>query len=84
MTLKSYKELNIKLGQESKDLEDQIRSLDMERESFEKEKDEWRRDLEQARKEITEQNDRLTLLSQQLSGEKVKATIIFKQQTDVV
>lgn len=72
-TLTAYNNLNVKLQQDAKDLEDHISQLDMEKESFEKEQAEWKRDLEQARKEIMEQNDRLTFLSQQLSGEKVCA-----------
>lgn len=71
VTLKAYKELNIKIQQDSKNIEEQLQSLDREGESFEREKEEWRRNLEQARKDITDQNDRLTLLSQQLSGERV-------------
>ena len=71
VTLKSYNDLTIKLQQEAKDLEDGLQELDKEREAFEEERAKWKRELDQARKEITEQNDRLTLLSQQLSGEKV-------------
>ena len=38
---------------------------------FEKERAIWKDELDQARQEIIEQNDRLTVLSEQLAGRKV-------------
>ena len=38
---------------------------------FEKERAGWKEELDQARQEIIEQNDRLTVLSEQLAGRKV-------------
>ena len=70
-TLECYNKLNIKLQQDNKDIDDHMQHLEKERDAFYKERHVWRKNLEQARKEVTEQNDRLTLLSQQLSGEKV-------------
>lgn len=77
LTLKLYRDLNIKLQQEEKDMDEQQRHLDREREHFEEEREKWKRDLEQARTGITEQNDRLALLSQQLTGTKVQYIYIF-------
>ena len=38
---------------------------------FEKERASWKEELDQARQEIIEQNDRLTVLSEQLAGRRV-------------
>jgi chromosome segregation ATPase len=70
MTLKLYRDLNLKLQQEMKDADDQLDQLNKDRRQFEEEREEWKRHLQQAQMEITEQNDRLALLSQQLSGTK--------------
>ena len=40
---------------------------------FERERDGWKEEFEQAKQEVIEQNDRLTVLSEQLSGRKVWA-----------
>ena len=71
VTLKQYQELNIKLQQESKDMDEQQSQLDKEQKAFEEERENWKRHLQQAKIQITEQNDRLALLSQQLTGTKV-------------
>lgn len=83
VTLKAYQDLNIKIQQDSKDLEEFRTELDKERDAFEKEREKWKRDLEQAKTDISEQNDRLTFLSQQLTGHKVSymtyiITLTFK------
>ena len=75
-TLKQYKELNIKLQQDDKDMKEQQDKLDKEREEFDAERQKWQRHIEQARNDITEQNDRLTLLSQQLTGTQVTHSIL--------
>lgn len=75
-TLKQYKELNIKLQQDDKDMKEQQDKLDKEREEFDTERQKWQRHIEQARNDITEQNDRLTLLSQQLTGTQVIHSIL--------
>ena len=41
-----------------------------EHKAFEEERSSWQQELEVARQEVLEQNDRLTLLSQQLAGTK--------------
>lgn len=71
MTVKSYQELNSKLLKESKELDDGLNKLEEQKRQFENEREKWRQDLDQARNEIVEQNDRLTVLSQQLAGTKV-------------
>ena len=43
---------------------------DAERKAFEEERSSWQEELGMARQEVLEQNDRLTLLSQQLAGTK--------------
>ena len=47
-----------------------IYRYDTKRKLFEEEQSTWQTELDMARKEILEQNDRLTLLSQQLTGTK--------------
>ena len=71
VTVKSYQELNSKLLKESKELDDGLNKLEEQKRQFETEREKWRQDLDQARNEVVEQNDRLTVLSQQLAGTKV-------------
>ena len=75
VTVRSYQELNSKLLKESKELDDGLNKLEEQKRQFENERERWRQDLDQARNEIVEQNDRLTVLSQQLAGTKVSAII---------
>ena len=56
---------------EQHDLEARIKCYEEERIEFEKERANWKEELDQARQEIIEQNDRLTVLSEQLAGRKV-------------
>ncbi|XP_019862856.1 PREDICTED: centrosomal protein of 290 kDa-like [Amphimedon queenslandica] len=78
LALKQYKELTIKLQQDDKDMKEQQDKLNKEREIFNEEREKWQRHIEQARNDISEQNDRLTFLSQQLTGTKVdRFTILY-------
>lgn len=52
-------------------MKEQQDRLNKEREIFNEEREKWQRHIEQARNDISEQNDRLTFLSQQLTGTKV-------------
>ena len=56
---------------EHHDLETRIKCYEKERMEFEKDRDGWKEELDRARQEVIEQNDRLTVLSEQLSGRKV-------------
>lgn len=78
--MKQYQDLNVKLQQENKDLEEQQNQLINEQRIFEEEREDWKRHLEQAKIEITEQNDRLALLSQQLTGTKVRNGLLAIMQ----
>ena len=46
-----------------------------ERRAFEEERSSWQQELGVARQEVLEQNDRLTLLSQQLTGTKARTSV---------
>ena len=48
-----------------------------ERKAFEEERSSWQQELSVARQELLEQNDRLTLLSQQLAGTKASLTNMY-------
>ena len=67
----SYQELLKVQEREHHDLETRIKCYEQERMEFEKERASWKEELDQARQEIIEQNDRLTVLSEQLAGRKV-------------
>lgn len=63
--------LKKQLTHENYDLEARITSYEQERTKFEEQRAEWKEDSERAQEDIIEQNDRLTVLSQRLSGAKV-------------
>lgn len=63
--------LKKQLTHENHDLEARIKSYEQERAQFEEERAEWKEESERAKNEIIEQNDRLTVLSQRLTGTKV-------------
>ena len=67
----SYQQLLKVQEREQYDLETRIKCYEEERMEFEKERAGWKEELDQARQEIIEQNDRLTVLSEQLAGRKV-------------
>ena len=69
-TAKSVEAINLDLKLKQKSLGEELIALQDSKESHEKEKTDWKEKLELARKEILEQDDRLTVLSQQLSGTK--------------
>ena len=72
VTVKAYQELNDKILKEGKELDDGLNKLEEQKRVFESEREKWKEELDRARNEIVEQNDRLTVLSQQLAGTKVK------------
>jgi septal ring factor EnvC (AmiA/AmiB activator) len=63
--------LKKRLTHENYDLEARIRSYEQERTDFEEARVDWKEESERAKQDIIEQNDRLTVLSQRLSGTKV-------------
>ena len=69
-TAKSVENINLDLKLKQKSLEEELSSLQVSKEVHERDKTEWKEKLELARKEILEQDDRLTVLSQQLAGAK--------------
>ena len=71
VTVKAYQELNDKILKEGKELDDGLNKLEEQKRVFESEREKWKEELDRARNEIVEQNDRLTVLSQQLAGTKV-------------
>ena len=74
VTVKAYQELNDKILKEGKELDDGLNKLEEQKRVFESEREKWKEELDRARNEIVEQNDRLTVLSQQLAGTKVNNT----------
>ena len=66
-----YETLVHDLKIEKSHLEEQKQSLKQKIDRYEQEKGEWKQKLEEAKIEIEEQNDRLTNLADQLSGDKV-------------
>lgn len=66
--------LKKRLSHENHDLEVRIKSYEQERVKFEEERAEWREESERAKQEIVEQNDRLAVLSEKLSGTKVSGS----------
>ena len=69
-TAKSVERVSLELKSKQKALDEELIALQASKESHEKDKGEWKGKLESARKEILEQDDRLTVLSQQLAGAK--------------
>ena len=69
--MKENATLKKQLTHENHDLEARIKSYEKERSKFEEERAEWKEEAERENQEILEQNDRLTVLSQQLAGTKV-------------
>ena len=67
----SYEALQQQLKREKRDLDERLRRYEEEREKFENERLQWKEELERKRVEMMEQNDRLTVLSEQLVGAKV-------------
>lgn len=63
--------LKKRLTHENHDLEVRIKSYEQERMKFEEDHARWKEECERAKQEIIEQNDRLTVLSEKLSGRKV-------------
>ena len=70
-TTKEYDELVLVLKVEKRNLEGQNVGLQKRKLEHEKERNEWKQKLEDARTEIQDQNDRLAVLADQLSGAKV-------------
>ena len=64
--------LKRQLLHENHDLEVRIKTYEQERARFEEQRAEWKEESERAKEEIIEQNDRLTVLSERLSGTKVR------------
>lgn len=69
--MKANQETQLQLTKERKDLKDEQAKFEQLRKQFETERAEWKQELDVARNDIVEQNDRLTVLSQQLTGTKV-------------
>lgn len=67
----SYEALQQQLKREKRDLDERLRRYEEEREKFENERLQWKEELERKRVAMMEQNDRLTVLSEQLVGAKV-------------
>ena len=70
-TTKEYDRLVLALKVEKRNLEGQNVGLQKRKLEHEKERSEWKQKLEDARTEIQDQNDRLAVLADQLSGAKV-------------
>ena len=51
-----------------------MNKLEAQKRVFESEREKWKEELDRAKNEIVEQNNRLTVLSQQLAGTKVNNT----------
>lgn len=68
---KEYSKLLLELKVEKRHFEEDKEDVQKRKRAFEKEREEWREKLEDARTEIQEQNDRLAVLADQLSGAKV-------------
>ncbi len=62
----------MQLKRNERDLEQRIQNYEVERKQFEEERAIWKEELERERIEAIEQNDRLTVLSEQLAGVKVR------------
>lgn len=69
--VKSYENLHQALQRNQHDMEIRLKNYEEERKAFEKERSEWKEERERERQELLEQNDRLTLLSEQLTGTKM-------------
>ena len=69
-TAKSVEKINLELKSKQKVLDDELIALQASKEAHEKDMADWKEKLESARKEILEQDDRLTVLAQQLAGAK--------------
>jgi chromosome segregation ATPase len=69
-TLREWEEKHRHLRKDQDQLDDRYKRYDAERKAFEEERSSWQEELGMARQEVLEQNDRLTLLSQQLAGTK--------------
>ena len=67
----SYEALQQQVKRDQRDLDERLRRYEEEREQFENERLQWKEELERKRVEMMEQNDRLTVLSEQLVGAKV-------------
>ena len=59
------------MKRDQRDLDERLQRYEEEREQFENERLQWKEELERKRVEMMEQNDRLTVLSEQLVGAKV-------------
>lgn len=66
-----YTKLLLELKVEKTHFEEDKEDMQKRKSAFAKEREEWREKLEDARTEIQEQNDRLAVLADQLSGAKV-------------
>lgn len=69
--------LKRRLTHENHDLEVRIRSYEQERTKFEEERAEWKEESERAKQDLMEQNDRLTVLSERLTGTKVVCASMY-------
>ncbi len=74
--LKENQALQVQLKRNERDLEQRIKNYEEERKQFEEERAIWKEELERERIEAIEQNDRLTVLSEQLAGVKVRPITI--------
>ena len=70
--IRNTEEIRRQVKQDQYDLEVRIRRYEQERTEFEQERAEWKDELDRERQGLIEQNDRLAVLSQELSGTKVK------------
>ena len=70
--------MQLQLKRDERDLEQRIKTYEEERKEFEEERAIWKEELDRERLEAIEQNDRLTVLSEQLAGVKVGQTFLLE------
>lgn len=69
--LRDNQQTQLQLKRDERDLDQRIKNYESERKQFEEERANWKEELDRERQEAIEQNDRLTVLSEQLAGVKV-------------
>lgn len=69
--LHDNQQVQLQLKRDERELNQRIKNYENERKQFEEERSNWKEDLFRERQEAIEQNDRLTVLSEQLAGVKV-------------
>ena len=75
-SVRTHEALNQQLKRDQRDLDERLQRYEEEREKFEEERLQWKEELERTRTEVIEQNDRLTVLSEQLVGAKVRDCMV--------